>query len=159
MKVRYFHVDEADRVHKVAQRHMVAAWQGDRPWDGSRGLRDLRIVTILCREGLIPIRSFLFRAATEDGWITESSRREVMQTRLSLLPDPLVKEHRPAPNPLLDAQFADWPDLEELIQQLAVAIDVPVSAIPAIYWGGPLITATQLSLTVPAALEYYRGLC
>ena len=56
---------------------------------------------------------------------------------------------------MVEKQLEGWPEPNDLFRQLAVALDVPIEQVPPLRFGGPLLTATLLRVTVKQALTYY----
>ena len=154
MKVRYFYLDEKDRLLKAAQRRVEAAWFDERAWDDSTGTKLLRIVSFICRNDLGPIRGYVMRTMVKDGWITEDSRERAIQAVHSAMP-PLFG---PVPTelPLIAKQLEGWPELCGLRQQIAVALDVPISQVPKLQFGGPLLMASHMTVAVKQAQTYFN---
>ncbi len=78
MKVRFFHVD-SDTVQQADQSRLLAAWQRRKPWNQSTGKHDLKLITVVCDDGLHPVHIYLLKLSLEDGWITRESRRESVE--------------------------------------------------------------------------------
>jgi hypothetical protein len=155
MKLRFFYLDEGDRLHKVAQRHMEAAWWDERPWDDSAGTKLLRIITVICDDKLRPLSCFVMRLSVQGGRLTEESRCEAITAFQSGMGNILSGAPMPTELPLIDEQLEGWPETDTLFQQLAVALDVPIRLVPPLRFGGPLVTAAQLRVSIQQALAYY----
>ena len=66
MKVRFFHVD-SDTVQQADQSRLLAAWQRRKPWNQSTGKHDLKLITVVCDDGLHPVHIYLLKLSLEDG--------------------------------------------------------------------------------------------
>jgi len=159
MKVRYFHLDENDCLQKVAQRHLEAVWFDERPWDDSASAKPLRLISFLCDDDFRPLRGFVMRVQIREGRLTDDSRHDAIAAVQSAMP-PLPSIFGPVQSsnelPLIDKQLEGWPEPNDLFRQLAVALDVPIEQVPPLRFGGPLLTATLLRVTVKQALTYYE---
>jgi len=58
--------------------------------------------------------------------------------------------------PLVEKQLEGSPEPNDLFRQLAVALDIPIEDVPPHQFGGPLLTATMLWVTIKHALTYYE---
>ena len=153
MKVRFFCLDEDDRLQKVAQRHVEKAWWDERPWDDSTGRGLVRLVTVVL-DGDHRLRGcFLLRLTLKDGRLTHQVRREILATAQSGM-EHLGKRSKPTGHPLIEKQMEGWP--ATLKRQLAVALDVPIGQLPTPGFGGPLVTAARLRISVKRALDYFQ---
>lgn len=153
MKVRFFCLDKDDRLQKVAQRHVEKAWWDERPWDDSTGRRLVRLVTIVLDGDHRPRGCFLLRLTLKEGRLTHEIRREILAAAQRGI-EHLGKRSKPTGNPQIEKQMEGWP--ATLKRQLAVALDVPIGQLPKPRFGGPLVTAAQLRISVKRALVYFQ---
>lgn len=152
MRIRYFYLDERGTVYKAEQRRTEAAvLQGER-WDDSAGTKLLRIVSFICDDDLRPLRGSIASFRVADGFITRESVTEAMQAYASRIPQPLSPP--PAEYPLIDRLVALWPDERKLFPQLTAALDIPIDQMPPLYFGGPLLLAIHLGVSVKQGLTY-----
>lgn len=152
MRIRYFYLDEQGTVYKAEQRRTEAAVLNRERWDDSTGAKLLRIVCFICDDELRPIRGNIASFTVVDGHITLGSIGQAMEAYASTIPQPLSP---PATEfPLIDEQFALWPDERELFPQLTAALDIPITQMPRLYFGGPLLLAVRLGVSVKQALTY-----
>ena len=152
MRVRYFYLDERGTVHKAEQRRTESAVLKGKRWDETTGTKLLRIVSFICDDNLRPLRGSITSFAVADGFITDESRGAAMAAYMSKLPQPLSPP--PTEYTLIDKQLELWPDERELFPQLTAALDIPIDQMPRLYFGGPLLLAIQLGVSVKQALTY-----
>jgi hypothetical protein len=148
MKLRYFIVTPCRDLRKAARRAVKALWEG-RCGAGALGGTtgdELRLVSVVCDNNLLPRKIYLLRLPLCDGLFTETSyltlkaftRSDCMTAQESV------------------AYHADgWP--ADLFQQLAVVLDVPVAGLDVpLAVGGPLFLAAAMHVTPRQALRYLR---
>jgi hypothetical protein len=152
LRIRFFYLDESGTVHKAEQRKTEAAFLKGERWDQSSGTKSLRIVSFICDDKLRPLRVYITKVAVQDGFVSDESRREAIKAYLSKLP-PLLSA-APTEFPLIDKQFEEWPDERKLFPQLTNALDIPIDQMPTLYFGGPLLMALHLGVSVKQALTY-----
>jgi len=153
MKVRFFCLDNDNRLQKIAQRHVEKAWWDERPWDGSTGRGLVRLVTVVL-DGDHRLRGcFLLRLTLKDGRLTHEVRREILAAGQSGM-EYFRKRSKPTGYPRIEKQMEGWP--ATLKRQLAVALDVLIRQLPAPRFGGPLVTAAQLRISLKRALVYFH---
>lgn len=152
MRVRYFYLDVSDTVHKAEQRRTEAAVLKAKRWDDSTGTKLLRIVSFICGDDLRPMRGSITSFIVAGGFITRESRGKAMAAYQSQRPP--ITGPPPKELPLIDEQLALWPDERELFSQLTVALDIPIDQMPRLYFGGPLMLAMFLGVSVKQALTY-----
>lgn len=152
MRIRYFYLDERGTVHKAEQRRTESAVLKGERWDDSTGSKSVRIVSFICDDDLRPLRGSVTSFTVKDGFITQESRGEAIQAYMSKLPQPLSPP--PTELPLIDKQLELWPDERELFPQLTAALDIPIDQMPRLYFGGPLLLAIHLGVSVKQALTY-----
>jgi hypothetical protein len=148
MKIRYFVVDAQGRLRKAPQSAVRQLWEGRRRAAelGCAEGRDLRLVSVVCDDDLLPKRLFLLRLPLTGGLFT-------LEDRLTLYlfsqpdcvpPDELVRHHS-----------GGWP--ADFFHQLAVALDVPRAQVELpLGVGGPLLLAAALGVTPREALRHIR---
>jgi len=153
MLVRYFCLDEADIVFKISQRRIEAAFLDGERWDQNEGTTLLRIVSFICDDNLRPLRGFVMKLEAKDGHITRTSHDDVVAAYFSMLPP--IEGPQPTRYPLVDKQLEGWPDERKLFPQLTAALDVPIDQMPRLYFGGPLLMAQRLGVSVKQGLTYY----
>jgi hypothetical protein len=148
MKLRYFVVDDREQLQKVAQARVQGLWEGHRRAEelGSSAAHDLRLVSVVCDDDLLPTKVYVLRLPLTEGRFTEENR---LTLTLFSMPDCVT------PGEMLRHHTAGWP--ADLFQQLAVALDVPLASLHVpLGVGGPLFTAAAMRVTPQQALRYLR---
>jgi len=148
MKLRYFAVDPSGQLRKVPRAMIEGLWKGHYRADqlgGSAG-SDLRLVSVLCDDALLPKKIYLLRVPLSDGWFTEAN---LLTLRIFSRPDCVT------PREVISHHTACWPP--DFFRQLAVVLDVPITALSVpLGIGGPLFTAAKLRAALREALRYLR---
>ena len=147
MKIRYFVLDGRGQLRKASQAAVSGLWEGRRGADalGQPGARELRLVSVLCDDDLLPDRVYLLRLTLTEGRFTDEDR--------------LVLQAFASPDCVTPAEAArhhtgGWP--ADFFRQLAVALDVPVARLHVPFCvGGPLVLAATRA-TSPAAARRRR---
>ena len=148
MKLRYLGVDGRGQLRKVSQAAVKGLWEGRRRAEalGCPSCNELRLVSVVCDDDLLPQRLYLLRLPLMQGKFTEES---YLTLRLFAQPDCVT------PGELVQHHTAGWP--VDFFRQLAVALDVPVAWLKVpLGVGGPLFLAAALRLTPRQALRYLR---
>jgi hypothetical protein len=146
MKLRYFVVDGHGQLRKASQAAVRELWEGGRGAEalGCPASNELRLVSVVCDEDLLPRSLYVLRLPLEGGRFTAESR---MTLQLFSLPDCVTPEE------LVRHHTAGWPG--DFFRQLAVALDVPARALEVpVGVGGPLYLAAALRVTPRQALRY-----
>lgn len=152
MQLRYFVIDKDGRLHKAYRATIERIWSGHRPANRLRcPLGDnLRIVTALCDENLIPQVIFLLRLGLSDGRVTDAARQLAYMTVTSVM----AKNGEDSEKSAFEYQVAGWP--EDWQSQLAIALDTPVSALDRIAIGGPLPVSDLMGVSVKDSLQFFH---
>jgi hypothetical protein len=148
MKLRYFVVDGRGRLRKAPQAAVKELWEGRRRAGdlGCPAGNELRLVSVVCDDSLLPQRVYLLRLPLLGGAFTEESR---LTLRLFARPDCVT------PGELAAHHTQGWP--ADFFRQLAVALDVPVACLDVpLGVGGPLLVAAALRVAPRQALRYLR---
>jgi hypothetical protein len=148
MRLRYFIVDACGQLRRVSQASVLGLWEGRARADDLGGPpgNDLRLVSVVCDERLLPRKCFVLRLPLTGGRFLEEN---YLTLRIFARPD-CVTEHE-----LFEHHTAGWP--RDFFQQLAVALDVPVAGLHVpLAVGGPLFLAAAMRLTPREALRYLR---
>ena len=148
MKLRYFIVDDRGQLQKAAQAAVQGLWEGRRCAAelGCRAGHELRLVSVVCDEDLLPANVYVLRLPLTDGWFTEENR---LILQLLALPSCVT------PGEMLQHHTEGWP--ADFFRQLAVALDVPLASLHVpLGVGGPLLTAAAMRVTPQQALRYLR---
>jgi hypothetical protein len=148
MKLRYMVIDERGQLRKVSQSAVKGLWEGRRRAEtlGCPSCNELRLVSVVCDDDLLPQRIYLLRLPLMQGKFTEES---YLTLQLFARPDCVT------PNELARHHMAGWP--LDFYRQLAVLLDVPISSLNLpLGVGGPLFLAAALRLTPRQALRYLR---
>lgn len=146
MRLRYFVVDGQGQLRKVSQAAVRALWEGRLRADalGGPAGRELRLVSVVCDDDLLPRSLYLLRLPLEGGAFTPESRLllHAFSRPDCVTTDELTRHHTEG-----------WPG--DFFRQLAVALDVPVAALEVpVGIGGPLLVAAALDVTPRQALRY-----
>jgi hypothetical protein len=123
-------------------------WQGCRRADalGCPAANELRLVSVVCDEDLLPTRIYLLRLPLTNGRFTEENRLtlQLFSVPDCVTPDEMVRHHTEG-----------WPG--DFFRQLAVVLDVSVANLQVpLGVGGPLLTAAAMRVTPQQALRYLR---
>ena len=148
MKLRYLVVDGDNRLCLVRRRDVEALWKGRRHATdlGCLAGSELRLVSALCDERLVPHKIFLLRLPLTHG---EFTRENWLTLRIFSMPDCVT------PREVIEHHTAGWP--RDFFTQLAVALDVPRSMLDVpLGIGGPLLTAAAMRVTPKQALKYLQ---
>lgn len=149
MKLRYFIIDGQGQLLKVQQRKVAQLWDGHlRAQDLAGGLsgKELRLVSVVCDDHLLPKKVYLLRLPLMEGVFTEESR---LTLHMFSRPDCV------SPEDLRHHHTEGWP--RDFFQQLAVAMDVPVKSLNVpLGIGGPLLVAAARRLPLVEALAFLR---
>ena len=148
MKLRYLVVDGDNRLCLVRRRDVEALWKGRRHATdlGCLAGSELRLVSALCDERLVPHKIFLLRLPLTHG---EFTRENWLTLRIFSMPDCVT------PREVIEHHTAGWP--RDFFTQLAVALDVPRRMLDVpLGVGGPLLTAAAMRVTPKQALKYLQ---
>jgi hypothetical protein len=148
MKLRYFVVDHEGQLQKAAQAGVQGLWEGRRRAKalGCRAAHELRLVSVVCDEDLLPTKVYVLRLPLTGGWFTEENR---LTLQLFAMPDSVT------PGEMLQHHTEGWP--ADFFRQLAVVLDVPLASLHVpLGVGGPLFTAAAMRVTPQQALRYLR---
>lgn len=148
MKIRYFLMNATGQLVKVSQASVYGLWNGSRRARGANGAlaQELRLVSIICDENLLPLKIYVVRLPLCEGVFTEESQLtlKIFASPDCVTPDELVQHHTEG-----------WP--ADFFRQLAVALDVPLDALKVpLGVGGPLFTAAVMCVSPQQAVRYLR---
>ena len=146
MRVRYFIVDVAGQLRRVSPTNVEGLWEGRVRADdlGCPPANDLRLVTVVCDDRLLPRKCYVLRVPLTGGRFTEAN---YLTLRIFARPDCVTDRE------LFDHHTEGWPG--DFFRQLAVALDVPVASLEVpVGIGGPLLVAAALDVTPRQALRY-----
>lgn len=148
MKLRYFVLDDSGQLRKAPQAAVRAFLDGQlgaehfRAGDG----RELRLVTAVCDDALLPRHVYLLRVPLTTGRFTSDDR---VVLKAFACPDCVT------PGEAVRHHLNGWP--ADLIRQLAVAMDVPAAGLDAILdVGGPVLESAVTGLPVRRTLDRLR---
>jgi hypothetical protein len=148
MKLRYFAVDTRGQLQKAPQAVVRDLWEGNRGADalGCPAGNELRLVSVVCDDELLPEKVYLLRLPLVEGVVTPESRLTLqLFTRPDCVTAGEVTLHH----------MAGWP--ADFFKQLAVALDVPVACLHVpLGIGGPLFLAAAFGVTPRQALRHLR---
>lgn len=148
MKLRYFIITSQGQLTKVRKARVEALWRGRL---GAQALgcsekNELRLVSVLCDDRLLPRKIYLLRLPLSDGRFT---RESYLTLRIFSMPDCVT------PAEVIQHHTDGWP--RNFFGQLAVALDVPRSHLEVpVGIGGPLLMAAALKVTPRQAMRYLR---
>jgi hypothetical protein len=146
MKLRYFGVDTQGQLQKASQAVVRDLWGGNRGADalGCPAGNELRLVSVVCDDDLLPERVYLLRLPLIEGVFTSECR---LTLQLFTRPDCVT------PGELALHHMEGWP--ADFFKQLAVALDVPVACLHVpLGIGGPLLLAAAFGVTPRQALRH-----
>lgn len=151
MQLRYFVMDKTGRLHRVERPVVEAVWSGQRTVDKFRFHvgDNLRIISTLCDDDLVPQVVFLLRLAVTDGKIDDAARQVAYSTVTSVMNNNGEDTDKSA----FEFQVAGWPI--DWQRQLAVALDTPVDTLGRIAIGGPLPVSDLMGVSVTDSLQFF----
>lgn len=148
MKLRYFVVDRANRLLTISRQQVHALWRGEVGADalGQFPPNELRLVSVLCDNRLLPNKIFLLRLPLSQGQFTKAN---YLTLRIFTMPDCVT------PREVIQHHTEGWP--RDFFTQLAVALDVPRKMLEVpLGIGGPLLMAAAMRVTPRQALKYLK---
>jgi len=147
MTLRYLIADPHGRLLLVRRSWVEGLWRGKRRVRTPGGLAgELRLVSVLCTERLLPEKIYLLRLPLTGGRFTRENRRALRT--FSLRSQVTARE-------VFQYHSEGWP--RDFFGQLAVALDVPRSFLEVpLGIGGPLLMAAALRLPPRQAARYLR---
>jgi hypothetical protein len=148
MKLRYFIVDHCHQLRKTTQSAILGLWEGRRKADalGVPVGNELRLVSVLCDEKLIPEKVYLLRLPLTQGRFTQEDylTLQVFTRRDCVTAREVIQHHTDG-----------WPP--DFYKQLAVLLDVPLAHLNVpLGVGGPLFMAAAMRVTPTQAIRYLR---
>src|SRR5262245_18718671 len=97
MNLRYFIVDPEGHLRKAAQAVVQGLWEGRRRAEalGCRAAHELRLVSVVCDEDLLPTKVYVLRLPLTDGQFTEENRLtlHLFATPDCVAPGEMVQHH------------------------------------------------------------------
>jgi hypothetical protein len=148
MKLRYFVVDRDGRLQQTPQAAVLELWEGrQRAEELGGGTGELRLVSAVCDDRLWPRRIYLLRLPLTRGQFTPE---DYLTLRIFTDADCVT------PREVVQHHGDGWPT--DLRRQLAVGLDVPLSALlrRPLLVGGPLFVAAARGVNPRQALRYLR---
>lgn len=149
MQIRYFVVDDVGQLRKTPRKAVERLWKG-RGTSFQLGVPvgdELRLISVVCDESLVPKMCFFLRTELQNGQITEESRIDAYEAA----GNPTKRRYD---HPAAQRQFAGWP--RDWQHQLAVAMDVPAGQLRKIGIGGPLLMSDLWGISLKKVLEYFE---
>jgi hypothetical protein len=128
---------------------VLGLWHGERRAHALEiaPVTEMRLVSVVCDDKLLPIKVFLLRLPLTDGWFTRENR---LRLALFFRPDCVTTDEA------LRHHTEGWPS--DFFPQLAVVLDVSVASLQVpLGIGGPLLMAAALRTTPHQALRYFAG--
>jgi hypothetical protein len=148
MKLQYLFVNHCGRLTVIRRRKVEALWQGRLSVDALNGAdpTELRLVSVLSDDRLVPRKIFLLRLPLTGGYFTRANYR----TLRSFTMPSCVTAHE------MFVHHSDgWPT--DFFPQLAVALDVPKAFLDVpLGIGGPLLMAAAMRVPPREAVRYLR---
>jgi hypothetical protein len=148
MRLRYLVVDPRGQLRRVSQSVVEGLWEGQHRADalGCPCGNELRLVSVVLDDTLLPRRIYLLRLPLTDGRFTPEN---YLTLQLFTMPDCVTTKE------VIQHHAAGWP--ANFFQQLALILDVPLADLPVpVRVGGPLFMAAALRLTPHQALRYFH---
>jgi hypothetical protein len=147
MTLHYLVADPQDRLLLVRRSWVEALWRGKRRVRIAGGqASELRLVSVLCDERLVPQKIYLLRLPLTGGRFTRDNRRALRSFSMPAHVTPREVFHH---------HSEGWP--RDFFAQLAVALDVPRSYLDVpLGIGGPLLMAAALRLPPRQAARYLK---
>jgi hypothetical protein len=148
MKLRYLVVDADGRLVLTPKAGIEALWQGRALAQqfGCTASNEIRLVSVLCNNRLVPHKIFLLRLPLTQGQFTKDN---YLTLRVFTMPDCVT------PREVVEHHTDGWP--KDFYTQLAVALDVPRPMLNVpLGVGGPLMMAAALKVTPREALKYLQ---
>ncbi|MBW3540859.1 MAG: hypothetical protein KY476_11360 [Planctomycetes bacterium] len=149
MDLAYFVFDADGVLHRVRPNRIEAVWKGRSPAEavGVRLDDELRLISALRDERLMPVVCYFVRLELEDGYITDDSRCDAYEAMTA-------RNRRRYDHPAARRQFEGWP--ADWPRQLAVALDVAVDKLRRLGLGGPLLMADLWGIPIAKVVQYFE---
>ena len=148
MKLRYLVVDRNEQLRLIRRDEVEAIWRGRvrvSQYDCD-DLTELRLVSVVCDNRILPERIYLLRIALTDGYFT---RRNYRSLRSFAMPS------RVTAHEMFEHHSEGWP--RDFFTQMAVALDVPRAQLDVPFGiGGPLLIAAALRISPQSAARYLK---
>jgi hypothetical protein len=148
MKLRYLIVDSNNQLKLIRRDEVEAIWRG-RVHVSQYGCDDqteLRLISVVCDNDILPERIYLLRIALTDGYFT---RRNYRSLRSFAMPSRVTAQE------MFRHHSEGWP--RDFFTQLAVALDVPRADLDVPFGiGGPLLIAAALKISPKRAVRYLK---
>ncbi len=146
MKLHYYALDRQDQICRVSPREMEDLWEGKILAEtlGCSSKTELRLVSVSCTKDLWPRTVYLLRVPLTDGRFTSENQLtlQIFTMRDCVTQQEVIQHHG-----------GGWP--ADLLRQLAVALDVPLSALQVpVRIGGPFFLAAATGLTPHQARRF-----
>jgi hypothetical protein len=148
MKFRYLVVDTQGRLILTPKASIEALWQGraEAKELGAASSNEIRLVSVLCNNRIVPQKIFLLRLPLTEGRFTKDN---YLTLRIFTMPDCVT------PREVIEHHTDGWP--RDFYTQLAVALDVPRSMLSVpLGVGGPLMMAAALKVSPREAIKYLQ---
>ncbi len=148
MTLRYLITDPHGQLQLVRRAWVEALWRGKRRvrMPGGGQASELRLISVLCDDRLLPEKIYLLRLPLTGGRFTRANRRAL---RSFSMPSHVTARE------VFHYHSDGWP--RDFFAQLAVALDVPRSFLDVpLGIGGPLLMAAALRLPPEEAMRFLR---
>ena len=148
MKMRYLLVDGDQQLQLIPRLQVESIWRGDSCVSefGCTDWTELRLISVMCDDQLLPQRIFLLRMALTDGYFT---RRNYRTLRSFAMPSRVTARE------MFQHHSDGWP--QDFFVQMAVALDVPRKLLNVPFGiGGPLLVAAALRVSPRVATRFLK---
>lgn len=148
MKLSYLVVDDRNQLRRVSHATVSKLWNGTCTSQdlGLRSTHELRLVSVVLDDRLLPTKVYLLRVPLTHGVFTLANR---LTLQLFAMPDCVTDQEREAHHGV------GWP--EDLARQLAIVLDIPLRDLAGTFdVGGPLFVAAARSVSPQKALRFLR---
>jgi len=148
MKLRYFIVGQRGQLLQVRRAQVESLWRGliDGPTLGGEASNELRLVSVLCDDRLLPKKVYVLRVPLSAGYFT---RESYLTLRIFSMPDCVT------PREMIQHHTEGWPC--DTYSQLAIALDVPRKMLDVpLGIGGPLLLAAAMRVSPRKAIRYLK---
>jgi len=148
MKLRYLIVDQQHQLKLIRRKEVEAIWRGLAPVSqfGSGDRCELRLVSVVCDDRLLPQRIYLLRLSLTNGYFTHRNYRAL---RSFAMPNQVTAQE------VFRHHSEGWPT--DFFTQMAIALDVPRDMLDVPFGiGGPLLIAAALRISPKNAVRYLQ---
>jgi hypothetical protein len=148
MKLRYLIVDDNQQLRLIRRKEVESIWRGQAPvcQFGIGNRSELRLVSVVSNDRLLPERIYLLRLSLTNGYFAHRNYRAL---RSFAMPSQVTAQE------VFRHHSEGWP--RNFFTQLAVALDVPRTSLDVPFGiGGPLLIAAALRISPRHAVRYLQ---